>query len=263
MHSRIIRLFEEIGVTAQEARVYIALLKTPGVSGYQLSKNAGIPSSKIYTLLNRLTERGFAIAVEGKPVKYHPRPAQELVAELQQNLSSTFTNLTDMLTGLENQTPTSNALAWNITGRQDVMAKAKDLLHSAEGNIFLATWSKEIRPLRKELENAHGRGAKVRVLAYGPTNFNAGEVFQHRPSDYPFRERGARRFVLTVDDERAVIANLVEGEDDTGLWTENSGLVLLFRDFVIHEIYITQVEKAYPEEIRELAGNDWEKLRLF
>ena len=250
-------------MTAQEARVYVALLQNQGVSGYQLSKNAGIPSSKIYTLLNRLTERGFAIAVEGRPVKYYPRPPRELVADLQQNLSSAFVKLEDLLSGLENQSPSSNALAWNITGRQDVMAKAKDMLRSAEDKIFLATWSKELKPLRKELEIAHHRGARVRLLAYGPTNFDAGEVFQHRPSDYPFRERGARRFVLTVDDERAVIANLVDGEDDTGLWTENSGLVLLFRDFVIHEIYITQVEKAYPKEIRELAGNDWEKLRLF
>jgi sugar-specific transcriptional regulator TrmB len=263
MQSQIIGLFETIGVTAQEAKAYISLLKKSGVSGYQLSKNTGIPSSKIYSLINRLIERGFAIAVQGRPVKYFPRPPQELLNELHKGVSATFMNLEGLLTSLESTSPASSTLAWNITGRQGVIAKAKELVREAEDNVFLATWSKELRPLRRELAQAHERGAKVRVLAYGPTNFDCGEVFFHRPSDYPFRERGERRFVITVDNERAVIANLFDDDGDTGLWTENLGLVLLFRDFVIHEIYITQVEKAYPREIQELAGRDWEKLRFF
>jgi sugar-specific transcriptional regulator TrmB len=183
--------------------------------------------------------------------------------ELHKGVSATFMNLEGLLTSLESTSPASSTLAWNITGRQGVIAKAKELVREAEDNVFLATWSKELRPLRRELAQAHERGAKVRVLAYGPTNFDCGEVFFHRPSDYPFRERGERRFVITVDNERAVIANLFDDDGDTGLWTENLGLVLLFRDFVIHEIYITQVEKAYPREIQELAGRDWEKLRFF
>jgi hypothetical protein len=68
--------------------------------------------------------------------------------------------------------------------------------------------------------------------------------------------------MLTTDDSKAVIASLGEIEADNGLWTENQGLVMLFRDFVIHEIYIIQIEQANPEKIEALGGRDWEKLRL-
>ena len=54
---RIIHAFQRLGVATQEARAYLSLLEENGVSGYQLSKNAGIQSSKIYGILNRLMEK--------------------------------------------------------------------------------------------------------------------------------------------------------------------------------------------------------------
>ena len=136
------------------------------------------------------------------------------------------------------------------------------MIQTSERRVFLATWAKELRPLRKVLAKAAARGVELHIVSYGPTNFDVGEIYYHRPSDYPYRERKEHRFVLTTDDSKAIIASLGEIEADNGLWTENQGLVMLFRDFVIHEIYIIQIEQVNPEEIKALAGLDWEKLRL-
>jgi sugar-specific transcriptional regulator TrmB len=48
----------KIGLTVYEARVYLELLHTSPATGYQLSKNAGIPRSMVYEALGRLTARG-------------------------------------------------------------------------------------------------------------------------------------------------------------------------------------------------------------
>ena len=259
---RVVRQFQSLGVSPQEGRAYIALLTEEGVSGYRISQNAGIPSSKIYTVLNKLIENGFAVATDTRPVKYFPRPPEELLERMEKDVTSTFASLGTTLKSIRNGGKANGVPAWNITGRLDVIHKAKEIIEGAAGNIFLATWAKELRPLRTSLIKAVDRGVALRVLAYGPTTFEHGKIYHHRPSDYPYREHGERRFVLTSDNEKAVIANIGEQGAQSGLWTENHGLVLLFRDFVIHEIYIAQVEEAYPEQIRKLAGRDWRRLRL-
>ena len=262
MQNEIVELFETFGVAALEAKVYLSLLSNSGVSGYQLSKNAGISTSKVYTVVSRLIEKGFVVAAESRPVKYYPRPPKELLADIKKDVTKNLDHLEDHLDRLVQTTPFNHDLAWNIIGRRNVISRAKDLIRSAQKSIFIAIWPKELRLLRKDLESAGQRTEKIRLLSYGPVKMSCGEIFIHRPSDYPFRERGERRFILTVDNKIAVIATLLDDEDDAGLWTENPGLVHLFRDFVIHEIYIAQVEKAYPKEIEKLAGRDWENLRI-
>jgi HTH-type transcriptional regulator, sugar sensing transcriptional regulator len=99
-------------------------------------------------------------------------------------------------------------------------------------------------------------------VSYGNTSFDKGTIYLHRPSDYPFRERRERRFVLTSDSSKAVIASFGSDGDGNGIWTENPGLVNLFKDFVIHEIYIVKIEEAFPKEIRAAYGKDWERIRM-
>jgi len=155
---------------------------------------------------------------------------------------------------------TRQALAWNLTTRAEVIAKARGVIDKGTDSMFLAVWPKELRPVRVNVRNAFKRGVRITTVTYGSTNLREGHVYYHRPSDFPFRERGERRFVLTSDDRVAVIANFKSDGLGSGLWTENAGLVQLFRDFIVHEVIIIMVENAFPEQIKEFFGKDWEKL---
>jgi hypothetical protein len=68
--------------------------------------------------------------------------------------------------------------------------------------------------------------------------------------------------VLVSDDRKALFANFSEQESEKAVWTENRGLVLLVRDFIIHEIYIVKIREAFPREISKTFGPHWEKIRL-
>ena len=168
--------------------------------------------------------------------------------------------LGDALKKFPQDDTTRQALAWNLTTRAEVIAKARGVIEKGTDSIFLAVWSKELRPIRVTLRNAFKRGVKITTVTYGSTNLKERNVYYHRPSDFPFRERGERRFVLTSDDRVAVIANFKSDGLGSGLWTENAGLVQLFRDFIVHEVIIIMVEKAFPEPIKKFFGKDWEKL---
>ena len=54
----IVTLLQELGFGEYEARAYHALLQHNPVSGYELAKVSGIPRPNIYTVLQKLEERG-------------------------------------------------------------------------------------------------------------------------------------------------------------------------------------------------------------
>ncbi len=257
-----LREFQRLGVPAQEARAYLSLLKEDNITGYQLAKTAGVPSSKIYGIIEKLMERGFIVSTDTRPVRYFPMDREKVVDILRDDYSSSITALQSALKQFNNGSKSNGLLAWNIPRRQDVVRKSIEIINQAANSIYLAVWPKDLRPIRSSLIKAADRGVRINTVAYGKTNFDRGTIYFHRPSDYPFRERGERRFVLVADNSRSIIATFGSEEACGGLHTENSGLVQLFRDFLIHEIYIILIEKTYPEEISELVGKNWEKVRI-
>jgi sugar-specific transcriptional regulator TrmB len=258
----IIREFLRMGISAQEVKAYISLLEQEYVTGYQLSKSAGIPSSKIYSVLNRLLERGFVIAANTRPVRYVPRPPEELLAGIRDDFRASLEALENSLKGIRNGTGKKDIVAWNTTGRADVMRKSRSMIEHSTEKVYLAVWPQDLRPIRASLSEAVKRGVKLHLVSYGNTTFDRGTIYFHRPSDYPFRERRERRFVLTSDSSKAVIASFGPDGAGNGIWTENPGLVNLFKDFVIHEIYIVKIEEAFPRQIRAAYGRDWERIRM-
>ncbi len=258
----IIHEFLRMGISAQEVRAYIALLEQEYVTGYQLSKSAGIPSSKIYSVLNRLLDRGFVIAANTQPVRYLPRAPEELLAGIRNEFRVSLDALERSLKTIRNGTRKNDILAWNTTGRADVMRKARTMIDHSTEKLYLAVWPQDLRPIRASLSEAVKRGVKLQLVSYGNTTFDQGTIHFHRPSDYPFRERRERRFVLTSDSSKAVIASFAEDGAGNGIWTENPGLVSLFKDFVIHEIYIVKIEEAFPKQIQGAYGKDWERIRM-
>lgn len=250
-----------MGVSAQEAKAYISLLRLGPLTGYQLSKNAGINSSKIYGLLQRLIDRRFVVASDTQPVRYFPCTPEELLDSIKSDLGASIGSLESSLRAIAKKEKTDDLIAWNTTGRADVMRRAKHIIGQSHENIFLALWPKELPSLRSCLRESEKRGVKLHVVIYGSTSFRRGTVYFHRPSDYPYRERKERRFILTSDHNGALIANFGSNGEGNGLWTQNPGLVNVFRDFVIHEIYIIRIEAAFPEEIEKCFGKNWERIR--
>ena len=61
----------KIGFTEYEAKVYLALLREYPATGYQLSKESGVPRSMVYEALKRLHGRGAALeTVEDRATLY-------------------------------------------------------------------------------------------------------------------------------------------------------------------------------------------------
>ena len=74
--------FIKIGFTEYEAKVYLALLRKHPATGYQLSKESGVPRSMVYEALKRLHARGAALeTAEERATLYRPLPPQLLLTQ--------------------------------------------------------------------------------------------------------------------------------------------------------------------------------------
>jgi sugar-specific transcriptional regulator TrmB len=254
--------FTKLGLTTFEARAYLSLLQKGNVTGYELSKASGIPSSKIYSVLNHLVGKDLIVPLEAHPVRYLPRTPEETVEKLAKEFGETFSFLKKRLGRLHKRPDREEIVARNILGKKEIFRKAREIIHGTKHSLYLALWKEEWRYIQAALKRIHNQGIKIYVVAYGPVPGRLGKIYQHAPSDLPFRERRERRFVLVSDDQKALFANFSLEDSEKAVWTENKGLGLLVRDFIIHEIYIVKIREAFPGEIVKAFGANWEKIRL-
>ena len=60
MEDGLVNKLMRIGFTEYQAKAYVALTRKNPVTGYELSKNSGVPRSMIYEVAGKLVERGAA-----------------------------------------------------------------------------------------------------------------------------------------------------------------------------------------------------------
>ena len=65
-------------------------------------------------------------------------------------------------------------------------------------------------------------------------------------------ERGGRRIALIVDDEKVILGHFLEDGSSNAAWTINKGLVLLAKDYIIHDIYSIRILQKYGEGAMEI-----------
>ncbi|MFH0905779.1 MAG: helix-turn-helix domain-containing protein [archaeon] len=80
--SNAVKLLEELGLTEYEARTINALFKFSEAEAPDISRNAEIPKTRVYDVLERLKEKGIVIEVYGRPKRYKVVDAQEVFKTL-------------------------------------------------------------------------------------------------------------------------------------------------------------------------------------
>ena len=107
---KIVTLFQQLGVSSQEAKAYLSLLEKDNVTGYGLGKNAGIHSSKIYNVIGKLLDRDFIIATDTRPVRYFPRKPPEVVGIIKKE----FEDSAFIISEFPNNIITHSEISWTL-----------------------------------------------------------------------------------------------------------------------------------------------------
>jgi sugar-specific transcriptional regulator TrmB len=99
------RILEEIGLTESEIKVYLALLKRGSSTKGPIVREAGITSSKVYEVIDRLIDKGLASYVLKNKVKYFnaapPSRIKDYLREKEEKLKEQEKTLDSILPQLE------------------------------------------------------------------------------------------------------------------------------------------------------------------
>jgi len=75
-----VRKLTQLGLSEYEAKAYMALLRENPLTAYEIAKNSGIPTSKIYEVIRKLENRRTIQVIHGERSKvFVPLPPEEFV----------------------------------------------------------------------------------------------------------------------------------------------------------------------------------------
>ena len=254
---QIIFSFKSTGFTEYEAKVYLALLGRHPATAYALSRSSGVPHSRIYDIARRLIKKGVVIRIDSNPERFSPLSPEELVAKLRRDTGRHIGALEKSLRAVRFQ-PDFDPV-WNITERSEALQIAGRLFEGAGKRLYLGAWDPEIHELTDGLKEAENRGVEVFLLIYGEAEPGIGTSYHH--STDALSSRFGVSIDCTVDSEVCISGYLGGEEPCKVVWTRNRGLVQSIEEYIIHDLYLAELQDAFGDEITERYGRNLSVLR--
>ena len=242
----------QVGFTEYEAKVYLALLRTGPATGYQLSKESGVPRSMVYEALGRLSTRGAVFRTdEARATLYSPVPPSVLLDRYEAEHHHLIQSLRESLTAIYDVQ--ERGRLWSISGRNSVLAYASRMIAGAGGELLLIIADQDLELLRKELIAAQSRGVSIGALLTGDGELDCGQTARHPPLESKLQEL-TEALVVVADGKEALIAST--DLDAEATVTANRNLVLISRQFIWMELFTQRVATQLGAELLKTISPD-------
>jgi sugar-specific transcriptional regulator TrmB len=225
-----------MGLNANETDAYLALLEGGQLTAMEISREAKVPYSKIYEVLNLLKQRGWIKSTETRPSKYYPVPPLEAAAAAKRRLEDEYhgweQGLEEELQPLyEKRELVERPDILILHGQQAVLAKLEEVLTKANKEIVIAapSFTHSLIALVESPLNGVNKTVTVNLMAAG------------KLADWQFLKKVTGITKLKFRDHMfggGVIADgkeamLFLGEDKPSLviWSNHVGLVGFAREY--------------------------------
>jgi HTH-type transcriptional regulator, sugar sensing transcriptional regulator len=259
----IIQELEAMGLSEYESKAYVALLGFDlPLTAYEVAKQSGIPTSKVYEVISRLQEREMILpAVEGGKKKYSARDPEECVDAYRQRVEQSLGALRSELKKLRRGR--GESVIWNYRDYDGLLDKAERMILEARSTLLVSLWREEATLLENALAEAKARGLKLSVVHFGEGPALPGAFFPHPIEDTLFAEKGGRGLVVVADSREALVGTVVTPPraEIEGAWSSNRGFVALAEDYVKHDVYIMKIVARFERELVARFGENYGLLR--
>jgi len=257
----IIRKLSEVGLSEYEAKAYLALLRSSPSTAYEIAKESGIPTSKIYQVIHKLTEKRICLLSEenGKTKRYIPIQPDEFLNQYKSTMGTLVDSLKEEFNNIDSCQDVSHI--WNISKYDHLIDKAKRMIDGAQSVLLLSLWKEELESLETALHRAEGRGVRIALVHFGLPKLEVGQVYYHPIEDTLYAEKGGRGFVLIADSLEVLIGTVSYEGKTEGAWSRNKGFVMIAEDYVKHDVYITKIIKRLDKELINRFGEKYARLR--
>jgi len=250
---------KELGFNSYEAKVYLSLLKHQPATGYEVSKESGVPQARAYDTLKVLENRQIVVASGTKPVTYIPINPHELLNRCERSFKSSLQYLKENL-----PTVSDNFVepVHNLRGEQNILDRVIEIINNSKKEIFLEIWNEDVNLVKDVLKKAHKRGVDIKIVGYNNVNLDFGMIYQHGLGRTLENTLGGRWIILSVDGEESIVGTIsVKEKVPQVVWTRNPDIVLIIKEVIVHDIFLLDVENELGDALSKVYGKDLIKLR--
>jgi len=254
----LIEQLKNIGFNGYEAKVYIALLQYGNSTGYEVSKNSGVPQARAYDTLKALVSKKLVIITGDKPSTYMPVSPNEIINQYQDKQQKSIEYLKKNLSNfsMDYVEPIINIKDNNIV--KDNIIR---LLANANKEILLEAWADDFDRYSKYFNNAIEKNVDIKIVGYNNLKSDFGTVYQHSGGDSVEKMVG-KCFILVVDDSEALIS-IVNNDNNIidAVYTKNKTLVFITKEMIIHDMFLIDIEATIPDRLADIYGKNLVRLR--
>ncbi|PGK51716.1 TrmB family transcriptional regulator [Priestia megaterium] len=255
---QLIEQFENLGFSKNEAKVYMALLQEPAITGYEVSKKSGVPRSMVYAVIGKLVAKQAIMELRTETPTYTPVPVKELIANQRKQAEETLSILEKGLESIEK--PVEVNVIKHIESREQVLQAMQKLIQTSSEEVWLSAWEQELDELCDSAEKQIENGINMYSLLFSSQESNSfGKTFYHSPSTASI-EKGRlnqRLTILIQDNSEVLIAGFVDGQVPQAIQTTEPMLILLAKEYIRHDMMMKVVsEKMGEEELDSMWRSD-------
>lgn len=245
---------KELGFNSYEAKVYLALLKKYPATGYEVAQTADIPQARAYDALKSLVAEAFVFSDQEKPQKYTPISPKELTRRFKRKVNSTLEYLEKKLPSVRED---YNEPIHTISGYENIIEKLREVINNAKESMYCEFWQSDYKQLEPEIMNAYDRGVDIKIVGYDNLQTVFGQVYSHEGAKELEYYLGSRMVFVLADNVESVWGRI----EKQVIWTKHNDIAFLMKEFMVHDMYLLDVYKRFPEQLRYFYGKGFKKLK--
>lgn len=244
---------QKLGFSQYECKAYIGLLKHYPATGYEISKQTGVPRSMIYEVLGKLMDKGAAHLVPSEPVKYVPVSATELMNRMRKDFEKSFDFLDQKLNCLEQERQVD--VISHIRTDEQILKEISNMIERAEEELWISVWEQQVTELESLIHKIEQAGVHVFSILFGAPQMKIGTTFHHNymTPDVVKERMGGQLTVVARDGKEVLIANFSEHSTSWAVTTYDPALVLVATEYIRHDIMVEEITKEFgPDKLDAL-----------
>jgi sugar-specific transcriptional regulator TrmB len=231
-----------VGLSLYEARIYVGLLRHGAQNGNELSKTSGVPSSKVYSTVEKMIGQGFVHSIKnGASTQFVCIEPDELVARLRKRYNDPIDYLEGALPPLASFEPAEPFLT--VTGLAAVREAATAIIEAAKEDVHLSLWPEDVDALRRPLEGATERGVSIFGMLYSKEEeLPPGTWLRHSYEEIVENRIGGRMLTLVADASEGLIALINRRGDASAVRTRSPVLTLIVQEYLHHDLVLQRAQ---------------------
>jgi sugar-specific transcriptional regulator TrmB len=229
-------ILRELGLNAYEVDAYVVLLDCGQMTAMEISREAKVPYSKIYEVLNSLKEKGWIKSSETRPFKYYPVSPTEATAFTKQRLEDKYLGweqtVAETLQPLyEKRELVERPDILILHGQQAIVAKLDEVLKKANKEVMIAApiFAKPIIVSADALLSGLKKNVTIKLMAAGKGD--DWKTLKKIPGINELRVRDHMFGGGVIADGKEAMLFLGEDKPSLVIWSNHVGLVGFAREY--------------------------------